>query len=103
MHNRMLTCAFAVALLAAGAARADYIKNVHDGNEAFAKKDYMKALEEYHAAETDLPVSPELDYNIGGALFGQGKYEEAVDKYTRALNTTDPTVAEQAHYNLGNT
>ncbi|MBI5266280.1 MAG: tetratricopeptide repeat protein [candidate division Zixibacteria bacterium] len=90
-------------LVVGGPAYADYIKNVKKGNEAFAQKDYMKALEEYHAAETDLPVSPEIDYNVGGALFEQGKYEEAVEKFTRALNSTNPALAEQAHYNLGNT
>jgi Ca-activated chloride channel homolog len=84
-------------------ARADYVDAVKKGNEAFSKQEYMKALERYHAAETDLPASPELDYNVAGALFGQGKYEEAVDKFTHALNTTDPQLAAKAHYNLGNT
>jgi tetratricopeptide (TPR) repeat protein len=90
-------------LAAVPAVRADHIEAVKKGNEAFAKKDYMAALEQYHAAETDLPASPELDYNIAGALFEQGKYEGAVDKYTRAMNTTDPALAAKGHYNLGNT
>jgi Ca-activated chloride channel family protein len=103
VRSKSMAFAVVIGLAIGGAVHADYVKSVKAGNEAFAKKDYMKALEEYHAAETDLPVSPELDYNIGGALFEQGKYEEAVDKFTRALNSTDPAVAVQAHYNLGNT
>jgi len=103
VRRRSPAIAVVIGLAIGGAAHADYVKSVKNGNEAFTKKDYMKALEEYHAAETDLPVSPELDYNIGGALFEQGKYEEAVDKFTRALNSTDPMLAARAHYNLGNT
>ena len=103
MRNRLILIALVFGLALCGPVHADYVKNVKNGNEAFANKDYMKALEEYHAAETDLPASPELEYNIAGALYGQGKYEEAVDKFTRALNSTDPALAAKAHYNLGNT
>ncbi len=81
----------------------DYIDAVRKGNEAFNNKDYKTALEQYHIAEADIPESAELDYNIAGALFQQGAYEETVEKYTRALNTTDIDLEAKAHYNLGNT
>jgi Ca-activated chloride channel family protein len=81
----------------------NYLDAVEQGNEAYLKGDYQTALEKYHVAETDLPESPELEYNMAGALHHEGKYEEAVERYSRALNSTDIGVEGRAHYNLGNT
>lgn len=82
---------------------ADFIGTVRKGNEAFKKKDYKTALEEYRAAEADNPTSPELDYNLGTALANDGGYEEAIDKLQKALRTQDIQVEAAAHYNMGNT
>lgn len=87
----------------AGVVHAGYADAVRKGNKAFAEKDYATALDKYREAEADRPTSPEIDYNLGGALFEQGKYEEAVEKFTHALNTTDPKLAASAQFNLGNT
>ena len=92
-----------VLILAGSAAGEGLFDKVKKGNQAMAGGDYRKALEYYHDAETDLPESPELEYNMAGALHYDGGYEEAVDKYQRALNTTDINTEAQAHYNLGNT
>ena len=81
----------------------DYIGFIQDGNKAFTESDYITASDFYHKAEQELPESPEIEYNIGGAMYKQGKYEEAVERYTKALNTTDLNLEGQAHYNLGNT
>ncbi len=81
----------------------DYIDLVEKGNEAFKQSDYKTALDFYHSAEIDLPESPELDYNIGSALSKDEGYEQAVEKLTRALNTTDIGLEASVHYNLGNT
>jgi Ca-activated chloride channel family protein len=97
-------CLMLAFLSLAAAARADdYIDLVKKGNEAFAKKDFKSALEYYHGAEVDLPESPELEYNMAGALHEQGSYEETVDRYARSLNTTEIGLEARAHYNLGNT
>ena len=92
-----------VLILAGSVASEGLFDKVKNGNEAMARGDYRKALEYYHDAETDLPESPELEYNMAGALHYDGGYEEAVDKYQRALNSTDINTEAQAHYNLGNT
>ncbi|MEW6413362.1 MAG: tetratricopeptide repeat protein [Candidatus Zixiibacteriota bacterium] len=101
----MLRAVLILALLLppAGVFAADYVDLVKQGNEAYRKQDYKQALEYYHSAETDLPESPQLEYNIAGALYQQGNYEETVERYTRALNASDSALEEQAHYNLGNT
>lgn len=97
------TIAGLVFLFAVQTVFADFIGTVKKGNEAFKKKDYKTALEEYRAAEADNPTSPELDYNLGTALANDGGYEEAIDKLQKALRTQDIQVEAAAHYNMGNT
>lgn len=82
---------------------ADHIDLVEQGNKALKEKDAKKALEFYHSAETEIPESPELDYNMATALAVDGAYEQAVEKFQRSLNTTDINLEASAHYNLGNT
>ncbi len=100
--NKVLALLFALLLVSTVGAE-DYIDLVKKGNEAYQQQDYKTALEYYHGAETELPESPELEYNMAGALHQQGGYEETVERYTRALNTTDVNLEAQSHYNLGNT
>jgi len=92
-----------LALLVPGALADDFRDVVSEGNEAFRNQRYDEALEKYQVAESEKPELPELDYNIANVLYHQGKYEEAVDKYTRAINTTDINLEARADFNLGNT
>jgi Ca-activated chloride channel homolog len=101
--RKMLFFLAAVVITGPSAVRADYISAIKEGNKAFEKKDYGKALDYYNQAAPDLPVSPELDYNIGGALHGTGDLDGAIKHYEAALKSPDINVEAQAHYNLGNT
>ena len=70
--------------------RSDDFSNLVDkGNASIEEGDYKKALDYYHQAEVERPETPELDYNIGSALYKEGKYEEAVDKLQKSLVTED--------------
>lgn len=73
------------------------------GNDAYYNNDFKQAMEHYYDAEIELPESPLLQYNLAGALVGQEKYEEALDKYGKALNTEDMRQVAHTHYNMGNT
>jgi len=101
MHRVLITVV--CLLVAASVYGEDYIDLVEKGNEAFKQGDTKTALDFYHSAETDLPESPELDYNIVSALSKDQGFEQAIEKLTRALNTTDIGLEASAHYNLGNT
>jgi len=81
----------------------DHIDLVKQGNQAFLENDFKTALEYYRSAETEIPESPELNYNIAGALHNEEKYEEAVELYNKSINTTDINMEARSHYNLGNT
>lgn len=88
---------------AVGAVAGDVVESVRLGNAAFRQQQYSDALEQYQIAETEIPESPELDYNIAGVLHHQEKYEEAIDKYNRALNSQDMLLHTRSLFNLGNT
>ena len=88
---------------AVGAVAGDVVESVRLGNAAFRQQQYSDALEQYQIAETEIPESPELDYNIAGVLHHQEKYEEAIDKYNQALNSQDVSLHTRSLFNLGNT
>jgi Ca-activated chloride channel homolog len=86
-----------------GAAHADSFNGmVKKGNSAFTGGDFKQALEFYRQAEAERPETPELQYNIGSALYKEGKYEEAADKLEKSFVTEDIKNEAKGHYNLGN-
>ena len=90
-------------LLLTAAGLADSFTDMVDkGNAAFKEGDYRTALDYYHQAEVERPETPELYYNIGSALYGEQKYEEAVDKLQKSFSTDDVAKEAAGQYNLGN-
>jgi Ca-activated chloride channel homolog len=102
MHKAVPFC-LSMAIVASTTVAEDYISKVKHGNEAFAKKEYSKAVDKYREADLDKPGSPEIEYNVAGGLHALGKYEEAVATYERALKSPFLPVQAEAHYNLGST
>jgi len=104
LRQIVVFCAIAlVILLSSPAVRGDYRALNEKGNKALAEDKADEALKYYKDAEVEKPKQPVLDYNIGTALYKQNKYPEAVQRYTRALNTDDPKFQADAYYNSGNT
>lgn len=80
----------------------DFVDLVNKGNTAYKEGDYRGALDYYHQAEVERPETPELEYNIGGALYREQKYEEAVERLQKSMATENVGYEAAAHYNLGN-
>jgi len=103
LRQIMVVCATAsVMLLSSPSVRGDYRALNEKGNKALAEDKADEALKYYKDAEVEKPKQSVLDYNIGSALYKQNKYPEAVQRYTRALNTDDPKFQADAYYNSGN-
>jgi tetratricopeptide (TPR) repeat protein len=78
-------------------------KLINQGNEAFAKEEYLVALHEYQSAQVQSPELAEPYYNAANALYREGAYTEALEQMQLALqNVDDETLAENSIYNLGN-
>ncbi|RKX19969.1 MAG: hypothetical protein DRP35_06840, partial [Candidatus Zixiibacteriota bacterium] len=103
MLNKILFVFVALLFFSANITAEDYRSLVKKGNESFKQNDYKKAMEYYRNAETEIPESPELNYNIGSTLHKEGKFEEAVEMLNNSLRTTDINLESSAHFNLGNT
>jgi Ca-activated chloride channel homolog len=99
---RMLMVLTFLVLVGGLATAGDFATLNEAGNKAFEKGNFQEALDLYRQAETERPETPELYYNEANALVETGKYEEAVEKFTKALNTDDITLQARAYYNGGN-
>lgn len=103
MSVRDLLVSVAVVMTLGPAVRAaDYPRLIEKGNDAYQAGKYDQALEAYRTAEAELKDSPNLHYNIGGALHQAGQIDEAIEQLKLATLAENKNVAERANYNLGN-
>ena len=73
----------------------DYgIRRLEDGQ-------YTEALAAFREAEKRFADRPELRYDIGRALLGMERWDEATTEFARALETDDLVLRFDALYNLG--
>ena len=71
--------------------------------EAYNKKDYTMATEEYRAAVKEDPENAQLQFNHGAAAYKDKKYDEAMRAFQAVLNDKEISLQNQAYYNTGNT
>ena len=75
---------------------------LEEGKKNEAQEAYERALKYYRDAEIEKPESPELSYNIGNVNYQQEKYQDAQEKYYRALSVDEPENQAATYYNIGN-
>lgn len=71
-------------------------------NRAYEAKEFEEAARLYDEAQAKAPDTPEIAYNLGNALYRQGKMPDAVAHLRHAAESQDPSVRQRALYNLGN-
>ena len=75
---------------------------IKNGNDAYKKKDYIKAEGEYKKALVKNAVNPIALFNVGNALYKSDKKEEALIGYNRAAEQFNlPLDKSNAYYNKG--
>jgi tetratricopeptide (TPR) repeat protein len=89
-------------LLLPGISAASSARDVKEGNTLYSQEKYGEAAEKYNQAKEESPDSDIINFNLGAALYKQGKYKEAIDATTRALSTEDKVLEAKAIYNLAN-
>lgn len=98
----IIACTLVGLLLAIPIQAEDFASLNEQGNEAYEEGQFKEALDLYHEAEIEKPETPEIYYNQANALVKTGKYEQAIEKYSKALNSTDIKLQADAYYNQGN-
>ncbi len=75
---------------------------INQGVEAFERGDYEAAVETFGDALVESPADPQLQFDLGAALYKQGRYEEAIATLEKAATEGGEKWAAPANYNLGN-
>lgn len=78
-------------------------EHLEKGEKDKAAQSLEEALRFYRDAEIDRPESPELSYNLGNVMHQQEKYQDALERYYRALSSDEIEHQAFSYYNLGNT
>jgi tetratricopeptide (TPR) repeat protein len=58
---------------------------LHKGMDCVRRRDYEKALEYFQAVTSSNPEIPEAWNNLGVALYGLGRIDEALNSYSRSI------------------
>ena len=66
------------------------------------KGEFVEAEQLYRAAIEEEPEDMRLRYNLGIALYRQGKYADSVTVFKQALESPDPELQADILYNMGN-
>ena len=74
---------------------------VENGNEAFAEQRFDEAIVCYEEAASQIPESPELDFDRGVALSEARRHDDATQMLLRALETRDPELRGKVYAALG--
>ena len=98
---RFLLSIAMVVMMAAGAVSEDHVTLNESGNSAFEKGNFEEALDFYRQAEMARPETPEIYYNEANAMIETGKFETAVEKLEKALNSDNILLQADAYYNGG--
>jgi len=77
-------------------------KDVAQGNQAFQRQDYAKALDSYQAAQKAAPDIAEPIYNAANVQYQQGTYDLAQARAEQALKKATGPMAENTRFNMGN-
>ena len=75
---------------------------VKKGNDAYEKKEYGKAIDNYRNVIEKNPLNATAQFNLGNALYRNKKPDEALGAYENAINNTNATADKSvSFYNKG--
>lgn len=81
-----------------------YAQLLRSGNSAYAKGQFIQAEIEYRKALDVFPGGSDASFNLGNALFKQGRYDQAINMFEAGIkNESIPEMKARAFYNLGTT
>ena len=80
-------------------------KNLYNGNQSFAQKNYATAEADFRVTESKKsPKKALAGYNLGNSIYRQNQYGEAQIKYIQALESAkSKNEKHRIYHNLGNT
>ena len=75
-----------------------------EGVKFYQKKEFNKASQKFSDALNDKPTDSTLTYNLGNSFYKEGKFEEALQNYSKlAEEESNYSIKQKSTYNMGNT
>lgn len=68
----------------------------------YNKGEFQESLKNYEKALDAAPDSDIVNFDFGAGLYKMKSFDNAMEHFKRALVTDDPSLEQQANYNLGN-
>jgi Ca-activated chloride channel family protein len=113
MRGASTTCMIVMALMLAGAARAESEPPeapaspsalLAEARKAVADEQYEKAIERYARLREVMPEAPEVPYDMGVAAYRAGDLDRAAELFGEALTMAqEQSLRAKSAYNLGTT
>jgi hypothetical protein len=101
--KRILFIAFILGISSATFAQKQVRKDLRSGNKEYKKENYTDAEVDYRQAISGNAHSIEGAYNLGNALYRQGKAKESLEQYQVVVsNEKDKSKLAKAYHNAGN-
>jgi Ca-activated chloride channel homolog len=72
------------------------------GLDRYNQGDFDGALTQFRDEQKRDPGSPSANFDLGDAAYRLRRYDEAFEAYSKVLESSDPTIQEEAYYNAGN-
>ena len=72
------------------------------GEEAYRQGNYLKADEIYSDQLSQNPFDNRLHYNSGTVAYKNNMMDQAIESFSKSLESTDMKLQEKSYYNLGN-
>ena len=100
-YREMLIALPAIVLLLSACVQTPDEGN-ESGNESYMNSDYAAALDAYEGARQRVPMSGELHYNVGNAMYRIEDFEGSLNEYDDAVLYATGELRSRAFFNRGN-
>lgn len=77
--------------------------NNEEGVQLYNEEKHDEAISKFTDAQSYVPKSQSLNFNIANTHYKKGKFPEAEKSFKDTMKTKDNTLKSKANYNIGNT
>jgi tetratricopeptide (TPR) repeat protein len=102
--TRVIVTALGILLAFPSLSAQEEREYIRKGNRLYKKSEFAGSEGMYRRAQEQERSTEDAGFNLGNALYKQGRYGEAADEYVRSAVAGEADTVRQAHslYNLGN-
>ena len=100
--NRIIMTAICLLLMHSALKGQEEREYIRKGNRLYEKSEFAGSEGMYRRAQAQERSTYDSGFNLGDALYKQGRFSEAANEFSRVANETDTLKQAQSLYNLGN-